>query len=143
MPARFSESGVAFQYPENWTLEREEIDGGWTVIVQSPDTSFFLLCRRDDCPTPEELSNQALADLQETYPDLEVEPASSKIANRITHGFDVRFFLFDLTNTVWIRSFRTPSATLLAMWQANDLELEKTEAVLRAIAASVRVAEDQ
>lgn len=143
MSARFSESGVAFQYPENWSLEREEIDGGWTVVVQSPDTAFFLLCRRDDCPPAEELSDQSLADLSESYPNLESEPASSRIANRTAHGHDARFFLFDLTNTASIRSFRTPSATLLVMWQASDLESERNGQVLQAIAASLSVADDQ
>lgn len=143
MAKRFYESGVSFQYPENWPLEREEINDGWTVAVQSPETSFFLLCRREDCPPPDELCNEALANLRESYPELESEPGSSHLAGRIAHGYDAHFFLFDLTNTTWIRAFRTPTATLLAMWQVNDLELEAVEPVLRAIGSSLSVADDQ
>src|SRR5947208_1292364 len=44
MAAQFAETGVSFQYPENWRLEREEIDHGWLVTVQSPGTSFLIVC---------------------------------------------------------------------------------------------------
>jgi hypothetical protein len=141
MAARFEESGVSFQYPENWRLEREEIDTGWLVTVQSPGTSFLMLCRRADLPAPAQLADETLADLRVSYPELEAEPGSSKLAGRTALGHDVRFFLFDLTNTCWIRTFRTPDATLLVMWQVNDLEMEEYEPVMRAICVSLTVAE--
>jgi hypothetical protein len=138
MPAIFSESGLSFQYPENWKLERDEIDNGWLATVHSPDTSFYMLCYRDDCPTAEELADEALVDLREAYPELEAEPGSTAIAGRVAHGHDVRFFLFDLTNTAWTRTFRTRNATVLVMWQVNDLEMEQHEPVLRAMVASLQ-----
>lgn len=138
MPAMFSEAGISFQYPENWKLERDEIDSGWLVTVLSPDTSFFLLCLRDDKPTAEELADEALKDLRESYPELESEPGSTMIAGRLAHGHDVRFFLFDLTNTAWTRTFRISNATILVMWQVNDLEMTAHEPVLRAIVASLK-----
>ena len=39
MAALFEESGIQFQYPENWELQREESDTGWTISVQSPATA--------------------------------------------------------------------------------------------------------
>ena len=141
MAAHFAESGVSFQYPENWRLEREEIDNGWLVTVQSPGTSFLMVCRRVDNPTPAELADEALADLHESYPELEAEAGSSKLAGRSAMGHDARFFLFDLTNTCWIRTFRTADATMLVMWQVNDLEMEQYEPVLRAIGASLTITE--
>jgi hypothetical protein len=139
MAAHFSESGVSFQYPENWRLEREEIDTGWLVTVQSPATSFLMVCRRDDCPAPAALADEALADLRESYPELEAEPGSTRLAGCNSMGHDVRFFLLDLTNTCWIRTFRTADATMLVMWQVNDLEMETNEPVLRAICTSLAV----
>src|SRR5262245_9056110 len=139
MAAQFAEAGVSFQYPENWRLEREEIDSGWLVTVQSPATSFIMVGRRDDCPTPADLADEALSDLRESYPELEAEPGSTRLAGRTTMGHDVRFFLFDLTNTCWIRTFRTTDATMLVMWQVNDLEMETNEPVLRAICTSLTV----
>jgi hypothetical protein len=139
MAARFEESGISFQYPENWRREREEIDGGWLVTVQSPGTSFLMLCRRDDLPAPAQLADEALADLRASYPELEAEPGSSKLAGRTAMGHDVRFFLLDLTNSCWIRTFRTGDATLLVMWQVNDLEMDEYEPVMRAICTSLMV----
>jgi hypothetical protein len=141
MAAHFSEAGVSFQYPENWRLEREEIDSGWLITVQSPGTSFLMICRRVDNPTPAELADEALADLRESYPELETEPGSTKLAGRTAMGHDVRFFLFDLTNTCWIRTFRGADSTLLVLWQVNDLEFEQYEPVLRAICTTLTVTE--
>ena len=138
MPAIFSDAGLSFMYPENWTIEREEIDSGWLVTLQSPETSFFMFCCRDDCPTAEELAEEALHDLQETYPELEAEPASSAIAGHTAVGNDIRFFLLDLTNTCCTRAFATPNATFLVMWQLNDLELDQYEQVFRAVVASLK-----
>ncbi len=92
MPTNFSESGLSFQYPENWKLEHDEIENGWLATVLTPDTSFFMLCCRDDCPTAAELADEALEDLRESYPQLEAEPGSSTIAGRVAHGHDVRLF---------------------------------------------------
>jgi|SRR5579871_2809660 len=139
MPAQFSESGVSFQYPENWKLEREEIENGWLVTVQSPDTAFFMICRRTDNPTSKALAQEALDDLRESYPELEAEAASSKVAERSAGGFDVRFFYLDLTNSAWLRTFRAGGATLLVLWQTNDLEMDGNEPVLRAIGQSLTV----
>src|SRR5579871_4633338 len=119
MPAHFAESGVSFQYPENWKLEREEIENGWLVTVQSPDTGFFMLSRREDHPTSKDLAEEALDDLRQSYPELEEEAASSQLAGRSAVGFDVRFFYLDLTNTAWLRAFRAGGATLLVMWQVT------------------------
>ena len=98
-----------------------------------------MFCRRDDRPTSEELATEALNDLRESYPQIESDPGSTQIAGRMTHGYDVRFFLFDLTNSCWIRTFQTDTATMLVMWQINDLETENHELVLRAIWTSLRV----
>src|SRR5262245_33818463 len=99
MPAEFHESGIEFQYPENWSLQRDDIDSGWIVEVRSPDTAFFMLCLRTDCPSREELLEQSLADLRTDYPELEAEAVTSTVAGLDALGYDVNFFSFDFTNT--------------------------------------------
>ena len=44
MVAEFDAPGIRFKYPENWQLEREDNEAGWTVSVQSPETAFLMLC---------------------------------------------------------------------------------------------------
>src|SRR5262249_34084981 len=130
------------QYPENWKLEREDNEEGWTVLVQSPDTAFLMVCLREDMPAAEELSETALEALREDYPQLEAEERVDSLAGQMAVGHNVRFFSLDLTNTCWTRSLYTAQGTVLVMCQTNDLELEKSEPVLRAICASLKVEEE-
>ncbi len=93
-------------------------------------------------PEPREMTDAALDALREEYPELEAETAVESLAGQPAVGHDIRFFSFDLTNTCWTRSFYSGRGTVLVMWQANDLELDRLEPVLRAITASLVVAED-
>ena len=142
MAEQFKEGGIRFQYPENWRLEREDNDSGWTVSLQSPDTAFLMVCLREDMPTPDQMAGAALDALREEYPDLEAEDCVDSLAGQPAVGHDIRFFSFDLTNTCWTRSLYTDSGTLLVLCQANDLELEEYEPVLRAICSSLEVEQD-
>ena len=138
MAEQFDDGGIRFQYPENWRLEREDNDSGWTVSLQSPDTAFLMVCLREDMPTPDQMAETALDALREEYPDLEAEPQVETIAGQPAVGHDVRFFSFDLTNTARIRSFRSEEGSVLVLSQFNDLEEDTNEPVLRAISASIR-----
>jgi hypothetical protein len=137
MVAEFSDGGIHFRYPDNWKLEREENDDGWTVSVQSPDTAFVMVCLREDMPSTDRLANAALDALREDYPELEAEDRVESLAGQPAVGHDIRFFSFDLTNTCWTRSFYSAAGTVLVMCQMNDLEQEKNEPILRAICASM------
>jgi hypothetical protein len=142
MPAIFEESGIHFQYPDNWELERQEEDNGWTVSLQSPGTAFMIVSLREDTPTLEEMADAALGALREDYPDLEAEPQIDSLAGQMAVGHDIRFFSMDLTNTCWTRSFYSAGGTVLVLCQTSDLELEDNEPLLRAICASLEVESD-
>jgi hypothetical protein len=135
----FDEAGIRFRYPENWKLEREDNESGWTVSLQSPETAFVTIGLYQDGPDVEGIAETALAAMREDYPDLDAEDCVDTLAGRPAIGHDIRFFSFDLTNTCWIRSFYCSRGTVVVMCQVNDLELEKNEPVLRAICASLEV----
>src|SRR5215469_14201933 len=103
MVAQFDQEGVRFCYPENWDVQREENEEGWSVLVQSPDTAFVLISLREDLPTPDEMAETALAALKEDYPDLESDDCVDNLAGQPAVGHDIRFFSLDLTNTAWTR----------------------------------------
>jgi hypothetical protein len=142
MAAQFDDGGIRFQYPENWRLEREESEAGWTVSLQSPGTAFMMVCLREDLPTPDQLADAALDALREDYPELEADDCVDNLAGQPAIGHDIRFISLDLTNTCWTRSFYTSEGTILVLCQANDLELEEHEPVLRAICKSLEVDDD-
>jgi hypothetical protein len=142
MAALFDDEGIRFRYPENWQLEREENEAGWTVSLQSPGTAFLMLSVREDLPAADALADETLAALREEYPGLEADECVDTLAGRPAVGHDIRFFSFDLTNTCWTRSFRTAGGTVLVLCQTNDLELETAEPVLRAVCASLTVEDE-
>jgi hypothetical protein len=142
MPQQFDDRGVHFQYPEGWRLEREDGETGWTVSVQSPQTAFLLISVDEGMPSTEEVAETALEALRSEYPELEADDRVDTIAGQPALGHDIQFFSFDLTNTCWTRAFYSEVGTVLVMWQANDLELDAYEPVLRAMCASLRVDAD-
>jgi hypothetical protein len=142
MAAQFDEGGIRFRYPENWRLERETTDSGWTVSVQSPDTAFLLVSLDEDMPSTEDVARSALEALRTEYPDLEADECMDSVAGQPAIGHDIRFISLDLTNTCWTRSFYSGRGTVLVMWEANDLELDVNEPVLRAICASLEVEDE-
>lgn len=139
--AEFEDGGLRFEYPEDWSLEREENECGWTVSIQSPGTAFLMVCLREDTPSSAEMADAALEAMREDYPELEWEDCLDSIGGQAAIGHTIRFFSLDLTNTCWLRSFTGGPGTLLVMWQSADLELEEREMVLRAICVSLSVEE--
>lgn len=139
MAALFERDGIRFRYPENWRLEREDTDSGWTVSLQGPGTAFLVLSLDQDMPEVDQVAETALAALRDDYPDLEADEAVESIGGQPAIGHDIRFFSFDLTNSCWTRSFYGGGGTVLLMWQVNDLELDDNEPIFRAICASVEV----
>ena len=142
MSRQFKEGGVSFSYPDNWRLEREESETGWTVSLQSPQTAFVIVACDGSMPTAEDVAQTTLEALQSEYPGLEADAAVDTLAGQMAVGHDIRFFSFDLTNTCWTRSLYSDDGTLLVMCQANDLELEDYEPVMRAICSSLQVEQD-
>ena len=141
MSSFFEREGISFRYPESWRLEREEADGGWTVLLQSPGTAFLTLTCDENLPTLEEMAETVLTTLRADYPTLDAEERVEKFAGQMAVGHDISFISLDLTNSCWTRSFYSETGTVLVLWQANDDELEEYGPVLRAVCASLRVAE--
>jgi hypothetical protein len=142
MATQFNEDGIQLLYPENWELQREDSEGGWTISLQSPETAFLVMSLDTGMPEIESMANAALDVLKEEYEGLDAEECVESVAGQPAFGHDIRFFSLDLTNTCWIRSFYSGLGTVLVMWQINDLELAKHEKVLRAICASIKIDDD-
>jgi hypothetical protein len=140
MAEHFSEDGISFRYPENWRLEREEGEDGWTVSVYSPSGTAFALFSLDRrTPLAEDMAETTLEALRDDYPELEAEPCIDSLAGQMAVGHDISFFSFDLTNTCWTRSIYGEAGTLLVLCQTSDLEEKTATQVLRAICASLEV----
>ena len=141
MSRQFQDDGISFRYPESWTMEREENEDGWTVLLQSPGTAFMTLTCDNSGASAEEVAEATLEALRADYPALDAQPKVDTLAGQMAVGHDIQFFSLDLTNTCWTRSVYSEAGTVLVLCQTNDLELEEFEPVLRAICASIKIEE--
>ncbi|HET6882805.1 MAG TPA: hypothetical protein VFI31_21740 [Pirellulales bacterium] len=138
MPAFYDKLGIKFQYPKNWTLdEGEALEGEQSVSVYSPGGAFWSVVVRPPSQAPQELVDAALATMKQVYDELDAEPVEETIGDVELVGCDINFYCLDLTNTAVVRSGRTPRATLLVLWQADDRELAEVEAVFQAMTRSL------
>lgn len=142
MPKEFREGALSFRYPDNWKLEREDSENGWTVSLYSPGTAFLTLSLDADCPEAEAMADSALEAMKEVYPQLESDDVAEQVAGQWAVGHDIYFISLDFTNTCWTRCFDTPDGTALLMWQSVDCEMEQHEAMFQAIRTSLRVANE-
>jgi hypothetical protein len=141
MSRGYEYDGISFRYPEDWQLDREESEDGWTVLLQSPGTAFMTLSCDHTGASTEEVVAATLTALQAEYPALEARPQVDTLAGQMAVGHEIQFFSLDLTNTCWTRSIDSQAGALLVLCQANDLELDEYEPVLRGICATLKVEE--
>lgn len=138
MPAIYENFGVRFLYPENWAIT-DEIDGGWprSVTLQSPETGFWSLHAYPPDQEPKPIVKELIAAIQAEFRDIEALPTKESFGETATTGVDLAFFYLDLLVEAKIRCLRTPSTTLVWLYQAESREFETIEPVFRAITVSL------
>ena len=141
MAREFTRSGIRIYYPDEWKLEQEETDDGWSASILSPDTAFLMLSHHSSVDDPSELSDMALEAMRESYPELEVEHTVETIAGQPAVGHNVDFITLDLSNTCWIRSLQGPEGCILMMGQCTDQELATNGKSIQTIYSSLTIAE--
>ena len=138
MPSEFRQMGISFQYPENWTLDDEDaLAGRQSVTVFSPTGAFWTISIHPRSTKPMTLAKQALEAMREEYADPDVEEIRETISGHELFGYDMNFFVMDLTTTARIRCLRTNRATYAVFYQAEDEDLARLGRVFEAITASL------
>lgn len=138
MPAVYENFGVRFLYPENWSITDEE-DDEWprTVTVQSRETAFWSLHVYPPRHDAQAVVDELVAAIESEFSDVEVLPATETFGDADTTGVDLAFFYLDLLVEAKIRCLRTPSGTLVWLYQAESREFEAMEPVFQAMAVSM------
>ena len=139
MPKLFERDGLSFQYPENWRIETEDADDGWSVHVQSPATAFMLLSYYPGVVDPGPLLAEALGTLKEMYKELETEDMQETIAGSPATGLDIGFVSLDFTNTCRLRGLQVIDGCLIVLCQCTDAELNLNGLVMQAICKSLKI----
>lgn len=138
----FNRGSVHFQYPSNWTIEREEDGGAWTATVQSPGTAFAVLTLQPDAETPFALAEQTLAALKAEYAGLEADEAVEPVAGFPAVGHDIEFLTLDTTTSAFTRCLDTADGPLLLMAQTGGYDRAEHWPLLLAIKQSLVLDEE-
>jgi hypothetical protein len=134
---RFDRFGLAFDYPDNWSVDTADAaDRYATVTVYAPEGGFWSVSGHAPGGNPEELAAAVVGQMREEYRDLDSEPATEIVSGRTLRGQDMNFYCLDLTNTAQVRTLETPTAVYLLLCQAEDREWEETAPVFAAMTAS-------
>jgi len=138
MPAEFKKPGIAFQYPENWTLDEEDtLPGRNAVTVYSPGGAFWSVSVHPKSAEPIQLAQATVEVMKDEYPELESRHTEEALAGRETTGYDLNFWCLDLTNTARVRCFQTDWASYAVFVQGEDREFERLERVFKAMTVSL------
>lgn len=133
----FNRFGLAFDHPDNWTVDTDDSEGRYaTATVYSPGGAFWSVSGHAPGGDPAALAAAIVAQMREDYRDLDCEPAADTLANQTLTGFDINFYYLDLTNTAEVRTIVTPTAIYLIFCQADDREWDQVAPVFAAIATS-------
>jgi hypothetical protein len=141
MPKEFHQGSLSLRYPDNWSMEREESENGWTLSLFSPRpaTAFLTLTLDTNFPESDQMADTVLDAMKAEYPQLEADESTEQLAGQWTVGHDITFISLDLTSTCWTRSFDTPDGTVLLLCQSADVDMPQQEPILRAICASLHI----
>jgi hypothetical protein len=138
MPSEFRLMGISFQYPENWTLDNEDaLEGRQAVTVFSPTGAFWSISIHPRSTNPMALAKEAVEAVREEYVNPDVEEIHETISGHDLVGYDMNFFVMDLTTTARVRCLRTRRATYAVFCQAEDEDLGRLERVFEAITTSL------
>jgi hypothetical protein len=138
MPAKYQNGAIAFQYPENWTLEDDGLLGGNpAVTVSSPGGGFWSAAAIPLPADPVQLAASILDAMKQEYEGLESELIQENLADRALSGYDMNFFCLDLTNTAQLRWTRGNNAIYTIFCQAEDREFARLAPVFQAMTYSL------
>ena len=137
----YTKSGIAFQYPGNWTLDEEDDGESWAVTVNSPGTAFFVVSLRPDNQTPAKVVDVTLDILKAEYKELDAEPVTETISGYPAVGYDIDFLTLDTSIAAWSRCMSLAEGNLLVIGQVSEFDRRMYEAVLKAMLQSFTIAD--
>lgn len=138
MQATFDQYGISFQYPDNWTLEADDMmRGQGAVSVYSPGGGFWSVTVHDPTQQPTELLDAVVQTMKGVYEELDTEELRETIEGRLVPGREMNFYYLDMTNTAKARVLASDRANYLVLCQAEDREFAELERVFGAMTVSL------
>uniref|UniRef100_A0A7C4LMP1 Uncharacterized protein n=1 Tax=Schlesneria paludicola TaxID=360056 RepID=A0A7C4LMP1_9PLAN len=133
----FAARGVRFSYPDDWTLTQQQRDGVFSVHLQSPGTSFWLLTLLPDCPAVEDVLEAAISAYREEYREVDVYRQETPLAGLPTAACTLDFVCLDLVNSAVLKSVALPAFTAFVVFQGEGHEFETLQPQFTALMESL------
>ncbi|MCA9040732.1 MAG: hypothetical protein KDA65_10325 [Planctomycetaceae bacterium] len=137
----YQQHGVKFFYPADWTLEEQTSAEEIQVLVQSPESAFWVLNLYFERPDLDELIQSAVETYRNEYQEIDIDQSEQTVGDHLSLAVDIEFLCLDLPNTAFIRTFVTDRFTVLILAQYPGGETG-TEAILHQMTQSLRCEED-
>ena len=138
MTAKYERDGLTFQYPENWQLDEDPLQGfPRSISVTAKSGAFWCATVYDQGTAIDELTKQYVRTLEQEYEDLEQEPLELELAEETVCGLDLQFYCLDFLVRSRVFGLAVGERVVLLEWQAEDREFDQMEPVFRAISFSL------
>lgn len=138
MTARYDRNGLQFLYPENWVLaDQPDADLPRAISLEEPGGALWSVHVYPADYDPDLLIKDTLGALEETYPDLEVTPATKNFEAFDGSAIDTIFFCLDFLVRIKLQTLQVGDFQLLLWYQAEDREFDKHEPVFHAVSTSM------
>jgi len=126
-------------YPENWKLTDSADDSvPHEITVDSPDgAAMWSVHLYPEGTHPDELLEQTLESLRETYPEMERSELSESSIEKSDEGCEALFYCLDFLIRARLQVFQKEKHRVLAWYQAEDREFPKMEMVFQAMTTSL------
>lgn len=131
MPAHFDDFGLAFLYPDNWTIAaRAEDEGGDGVTFELPSGGFFSIETVHEDRSDDELIQRVADAIIQEYGEAEREELAAPEGQR---KVDFRFYYLDLVIISRALILSLGANTYLLQMQAESRDFDNNELVFEAI----------
>lgn len=137
MQQQFSGLGIRFRYPDDWQLSEELGDDEASITLTSPESAFWSVTVLRHRPDAEDVLQAAVEAFENEYSELDVSIGESTLANRRVSSAEINFVCLELTNTAFLRTFRSERLTLLVLYQLTDEDIDEQQPTLEAICDSL------
>ena len=135
MPGNFEGFGIAFLYPDSWTLESDS--EATSVSVESPDGAFFTVTRFENTIDADAAIERGVSAMRQEYDEVENEVLDKTLAGLRLEGSLLRFVFLDLIIASQLLAIAHGGGTYLVQIQAEDRDHERLLPVFDAMLTSL------
>ncbi|MCA9161284.1 MAG: hypothetical protein KDA72_23300, partial [Planctomycetales bacterium] len=118
MPGNFEGFGIAFLYPDSWTLESDS--DAKSVSIESPEGAFFTVTRFENSIDVDTAIERGVSAMRQEYDEVENEALVKNFAGLRLEGSLLRFIYLDLIIASQLLAIVHGGATYLVQIQAED-----------------------